>query len=103
MKVDLNIDTEELEERVVQKVVKALRPLMKDLPSDEDTLLSVKRLAEYLQMSEKWVYERIQFNEMPYCKIGRSVRFKKSDIDEWVDTLKTPAVNPLSSAIKVVK
>lgn len=102
MKAELHIDIQELKKEVAGDVVKALRPLLKE-QGREDALLSVKGLAGYLQMSEKWVYERVQYNEIPYTKIGSRVRFKKSDIDAWLDTLKTPAVNPLSSSLKVVK
>lgn len=103
MKIEVDIiDTQELEKRVAERVIKALKPLLKDVGED-DTLFTVKGLAEYLQVSDKWVYERVQFKEIPYYKIGANLRFKRSAIDLWLDTLKTPAANPLSSPLKVLK
>lgn len=66
----------------------------------EEPLLTVKTLAKYLQVSEQWVYERVHLKEIPHLKVGKFPRFKRSDIDRWLDTLKIPVSNPLSSAIQ---
>lgn len=84
------------------EVVKALKPLLNG-KGEEDTICTVKGLAKYLEVSEKWVYERVQFKEIPYFKLGGNVRFNKKDIDRWIETLKTPAVNPLSRPLKAIK
>lgn len=101
MKAELNIDTQELEERITKKVIEALKPLL--TPTAEERLFTVKTLAPYLGVSEKWIYERVQLREIPYFKIGGNVRFRKSDINHWIETLKTPAVNPLSAPLKRIK
>ena len=103
MKAELNINTQELEERVAQRVVKALKPLLSGKGEDHN-LFTVKGLAEYLGISQKWVYERVQFKEIPYYKLGGSLRFKKSAIDRWLEeTCKTPAVNSPAGPLKAVK
>jgi excisionase family DNA binding protein len=102
LKAELNIiDTQKLAEELSKAVIKALKPLLKD--REGDTLFTVKGLAKYLEVSEKWVYERVQFKEIPYCKVGGNLRFKRSAIDDWLETLKTPPVNPLSGPLKMVK
>ena len=103
MKAELNINTHELAKEITQEVIKTLKPLFIGRSADDKALLTVKGLADYLQVSDKWVYERVQFNEIPYCKIGGNLRFKRSEIDLWLDTLKTPAVASLSSPLKVLK
>ncbi len=106
MKAELNIDTAELEENVVQKVVTALKPLLREKAGEDAlaALLSVKGLAGHLSVSEKWIYERVQFKEIPHYKVGGNLRFKRSEIDRWLDEkCKTPAVNPLSGALKIIK
>jgi excisionase family DNA binding protein len=103
MKAELNIDHKEFAKEITQEVIKALKPLLNGREENDKALFTVKGLAEYLQVSDKWVYERVQFKEIPHYKIGGNLRFKRSAIDLWMDTLKTPAVSPLSSPLKVLK
>lgn len=103
MKAELNIDTVELEERVARRVIEALKPLLKT-GGEDNSLFTVKGLAGYLHTSEKWVYERVQFKEIPHYKVGGNLRFKRSVIDRWLEEeCKTPAVNPLSGPLKAAK
>ncbi len=102
MKAELHIETGELEEQISRRVIKALKPLLSGR-SEEATFFTVKVLAEYLKVSDKWIYERVQFKEIPYYKLGSNLRFKKSAIELWLETLKTPAVSHLSGGLKAVK
>lgn len=102
MKAEFNIDTQELVKEIAHDVVKALKPFL-DSRGEPDTIFTVEGLAGYLQVSPKWVYERTHLKEIPFYKIGGLCRFRKKDIDRWLDTLKTPAVNPLSRPLKGIK
>ena len=102
MKAELNIDTQELVREISQEVVKAIRPLLSGRAEDE-TVYDVDALADYLKVSKKWIYERAQFKEIPYVKICGHLRFKKSDITKWIDSHKTPSVNPLPRPLRAIK
>lgn len=103
MKAELNIDTKELAKEVTQAVIRAIKPLLSKGKAEDDTIFTVKTLAEYLHVSDQWVYERVQLNEIPFSKIGKFPRFRKSKIDRWLDTLETPAISPLSRSLKIIK
>jgi hypothetical protein len=64
MEIKLDIDPTELEERIAQRVIKALKPLLNG-KAEDDTILTVKGLAEYLTVSDQWVYERVRHHEIP--------------------------------------
>jgi len=97
----IEIEVPELAHEVADEVAKILAPLLANQPvKKEDSLLGVKELAEYLGVSVQWVYERVQLKEIPYIKVGKHLRFCKSDIDTWLDSLKVPPMNPLSSVPK---
>ncbi len=102
MKAELNIDTQEIIKEITQEVIKAIRPLLNG-KAEDDTIFTVKTLAKYLEVSDQWVYERVHLKEIPYIKMGKFPRFKRSDIDRWLDTLKTPAINSLSRRLRVIK
>jgi len=95
-------DIQSIVQALTAEVVKALKPLVNS-KGEGDIVFTVKTLTKSLEVSEKWIYERVQFKEIPYFKLGGNVRFSKKDIDRWIETQKTPAVNPLSRPLKAIK
>ena len=57
-----------------------------------DIIFTVESLAEYLQ-----VYKSVSTKSIPYIKIGKYTRFKKSVIDKWVETQTVRPVSHLAS------
>jgi excisionase family DNA binding protein len=51
-------------------------------------IMTVKDIANFLQMKESWVRQRVHKDEIPYYKIGNLVRFNFKDITSWLDTKK---------------
>jgi len=50
-----------------------------------DKWLTLEQIAEYLQMSASSIYKMAQSGKIPAYKIGRQWRFKKEEIDKWVE------------------
>lgn len=50
-----------------------------------DDILTIEEVAKYLRVSERTVYEWSQKGEIPAGKIGTVWRFKKQEIENWVD------------------
>jgi len=95
MKIDINlIDTGELEARIAERVVQDLKPLLADAGQDDDLLFSVKTLAPYLGASEEWVRDRVRYKQIPFMKVSKFLKFRKRDIDRWLDGKAIPDVNP---------
>lgn len=46
---------------------------------------TVPEVAEYLSVKPSTVYSWVRRNELSHYKIGRIVRFKKEDIDLWME------------------
>lgn len=72
---------------IVQRVSETLRPLLLNTERHEDksAVLDVKGLAEYLHVDCSWVYKQVSLKEIPFFKAGRYTRFRKRDIDRWID------------------
>jgi PTS system nitrogen regulatory IIA component len=51
----------------------------------DDDILTIEEVAKYLRVSERTVYDWAQKGEIPSGKIGTVWRFKKSDIERWVN------------------
>jgi len=51
----------------------------------EDAILTIEEVAKYLRVSERTVYDWAQKGEIPSGKIGTVWRFKKTEIEQWVN------------------
>ncbi len=47
-------------------------------------LLDVNQVAERLCVSPRFVRRLIDERRIPFCKLGKFVRFDPADVDEWV-------------------
>ncbi len=99
MKAEFEINTLELVKEISKEVIKEIKPLLAG-NHEPDELFSVESLSKYLGVSKQWIYERIHLKEIPYIKVGKFPRFKRSDINLWLDQHKIPAVSPLSRPLK---
>jgi excisionase family DNA binding protein len=67
-----------------------------NFPNDE-IFLTTEEVLEYLQVNLRTVYRLIKAGKIPAVRVGRQWRFRKRDIDAWLDTQRprgerTPAV-----------
>jgi len=51
---------------------------------EEKEIMTVKQVAEYLQMDEHTVYKLARSGQIPSLKIAGQWRFKKDVIDKWI-------------------
>ena len=51
----------------------------------DDSILTIDEVAKYLRVSERTVYDWAQKGEIPSGKIGTVWRFRKSEIENWVN------------------
>jgi excisionase family DNA binding protein len=74
-------------EAIANRVAEILRPMLSNTArhNEKDALLDVAQLADYLNVSSSWIYDRIRENEMPHSKLGKYLRFRRHDIDKWVE------------------
>ena len=50
-----------------------------------DEIWTIRELAAYLKLKEKTAYALASRCEIPGFKVGGSWRFRRSDIDSWID------------------
>jgi PTS system nitrogen regulatory IIA component len=54
--------------------------------------MSVKEMAEYLSVNVSTIYMWSQRGQIPAMKIGALWRYRRSEIDDWLNQRRTPAV-----------
>ena len=57
----------------------------------EDDILTIEEVAKYLRVSERTVYDWAQKGEIPAGKIGTVWRFKRAEIEKWVNERLSPS------------
>ncbi|MDR2631924.1 MAG: PTS sugar transporter subunit IIA [Spirochaetaceae bacterium] len=68
----------------------------------DDDILTIEEVARYLRVSERTVYDWAQKGEIPAGKIGTVWRFKKTEIEKWVnDRLSTNKLTPPFNSIHI--
>jgi excisionase family DNA binding protein len=49
-------------------------------------LLSMQEVCEALGMGKSWTYRRIKSGEIPSVKLGRSIKVKREDLAEYLES-----------------
>jgi excisionase family DNA binding protein len=52
--------------------------------STDADIMTVHDVAGYLRLSEAKVYKMAQESDLPAFRLGKSWRFRKAQIDEWI-------------------
>src|ERR1700730_8141781 len=78
----------------------------------DETFLTTEEVLEYLQVNLRTVYRLIKAGKIPAVRVGRQWRFRKRDIDAWLDSQRprgssarvagapAPAARPAPSAAR---
>ena len=56
----------------------------------DDKLLTLNDLADYLSVSRRTVYRLMKGESMPAYRLGSHLRFRRGEIDEWLEGKKVP-------------
>ena len=75
-----------LEDEELSRIADELFEKIKSLSQpDHNELLTKEELAEYLKVQSGWVDQKVHEGIIPYCKVGKYPRFRKSEIDQWLE------------------
>ena len=50
-----------------------------------DTLMTIDEVAAYLRLSKDTVYRMAQTGRIPGSKVGTQWRFRRGDVDQWLE------------------
>ena len=63
----------------------------------------IQKLSEYLEIKITTLYSLVAKKRIPHYKVGRLVRFKKSDIDLWMEGNKKEVIDVSKAARLILK
>ncbi len=57
---------------------------VRDTSAAPEPTVSVKAAAAFLGVSRSLVYAWVERKQVPHYRLGRSIRFRLSELDEWL-------------------
>ena len=63
-------------------------------------VLTVKQVAEFLQMDERTIYKLAKQGDIPSFKVSNQWRFLKKDIESWVEQKKSEVMRKTKKPLK---
>ena len=94
---NININKDEAREMLQKAIDERVEELAK-----EKYFMTYKELAGYLNLSKPTIDELLIKNGMPYFRVGSTYRFKKSDVDEFMNTV-TAQMDLMNNDLKTLK
>jgi excisionase family DNA binding protein len=67
-----------------------------NFPTDE-VFLTTEEVLEYLQVNLRTIYRLIKAGKIPAVRVGRQWRFRKRDIDAWLDSQRPRGDRPAAA------
>ena len=55
-------------------------------------LLSIPQVCQELGMGKSWIYRRLRSGEIPSLRLGRSIKVRRDELEEYLQRHRYPAV-----------
>jgi excisionase family DNA binding protein len=59
----------------------------------EREFLTINEVSEYFGIKKSTLYFHVENGDIPHYRIGRLIRFRKQDIDQWMAANKKETIN----------
>ena len=93
MEATLNLSNNVVEEITTRIILidEKLTMVLESLSMQKDEILTVEETAALLSVSKEQIYQWVDkakhgFSDFPYMKCGRSLRFSRKSVIEWMRT-----------------
>ena len=65
--------------------------------------LRIDDLSEYLNIKKSTLYSMVENKEIPFFRFGRLIRFKKQEIDDWVEGHREESIDSVKKGREIFK
>jgi len=89
--------------RVAHKEWAREHPCMTEQKNQWGEFLSVQDFSRYLSIKVATAYSLVEKKEVPHYRIGRLIRFKRSEIDEWMEGNRMESLDLKKAAGKAIR
>jgi len=103
--MQIELDESDIQ-RITVAVIEGLKPYLtgKAAAQVETIIFDMPGLCAYLHVTPKWIHERTYLKEIPFIKLSnKQLRFRKKEVDAWLNTLHTPAIEQYRGKLTMVR
>ncbi len=72
--------------------------MTKDTGSELQAFLTTDEVLDYLKTTPRTIYRLIRDGELPAIRLGRQWRFRRTDLDAWLERQRPFAVDSATTA-----
>ena len=65
--------------------------------------LTIAELAEYLSIKPSTIYSMVENKEIPFFRFGRLIRFRREEIDTWIENHREESIDPVKKGREIFK
>jgi excisionase family DNA binding protein len=69
--------------------------MLNDPVRDMEAFLTTEEVLGYLKITPRTIYRLIRSGELPAVRIGRQWRFRRGDLDRWLERQRAFSGSPL--------
>jgi excisionase family DNA binding protein len=51
-----------------------------------DDLMTPDEVCAYLKINKDWLYDQVQAGRIPHIRLGRQLRFRRTELDAYLET-----------------
>ena len=66
---------------------------------DLDINMEIEEVAKYINLSKVSIYGLTNRKQIPHYKVGKKLFFKKSEIDNWINSKKVKTVDDIENEV----
>jgi excisionase family DNA binding protein len=59
-----------------------------------DELMTPDEVCAYLKTNKDWLYDQVQAHHIPHIRLGRQLRFRRTELDQFLHDHTSPAPEP---------
>ena len=74
----------DLRTEILDQILTELRGLRQQTAPVRE-ILDIEETADYLRLSVNTVREKVRLRQIPFFRVGGTIRFRRSKLDRWVD------------------
>lgn len=71
--------------------------------SDMEGFLSIDQVCGYLKLKKSTLYSMVKSDEITHYRVGRLIRFKKEDVDAWMEKHRREEIDTHKKARGILK
>ncbi len=75
-----------MEDRIYERLRERIENIDKESPKNQDEYLTIDELCELTRLKKATIYAMRSRREIPAYKFGRELRFRRSEIEDWMQT-----------------